>query len=230
MLRVGSDDLFHKRKAKAAELSRRRAFRAPYDKVLIVCEGSKTEPLYFQELIDHYEIDTANVRVSGDCGSDPMSVVQHGIQLYLAEKQADSGPFDRVYCVIDRDAHQNYIPAMQSIASAAPAKTFFAANSIPCFEYWLLLHFTYTTKPFMPCGKTSSGAAVLKELKTFWPEYTKAGIGTFASTLSIRNDELGYAKANAQRALKEALKNHNDNPSSHVHELVDYLQKIKGIK
>lgn len=227
---MGSDDLFHKRKAKTAELSRRKAYRAPYDKVLIVCEGSKTEPLYFQELIDHYEIDTANVRVSGDCGSDPVSVVQHGIQLYLEERQADSGPFDRVYCVIDRDAHQNYSPAMQMIASAKPSQTFFAANSVPCFEYWILLHYAYTTKPFMSCGKTSSGAAVLKELKKYWPEYTKGGAGTFAITLNIRNDELGYAKSNATRALNAAKANHTDNPSTCVHELVEYLQKIKEQK
>lgn len=227
---MGSDDLFRKRKAKTAELSRRKAYRAPYDKVLIVCEGSKTEPLYFQELIDHYEIDTANVRVSGDCGSDPVSVVQHGKQLYFEEKQADSGPFDRVYCVIDRDAHQNYSHAMQMIASAKPGQTFFAANTVPCFEYWLLLHYAYTTKPFMPCGKTSSGAAVLNELKQYWPGYTKGGAGTFAITLNIRNDELGHAKSNAKRALNAAIANHTDNPSTYVHELVEYLQNIKKRK
>lgn len=93
---MGSNDLFHKRKAKTAtELNRRKPVRASYDKVLIVCEGSKTEPLYFQELIDHYEIHSANVKISGDCGSDPVSVVNHGIQLYQNEKQAGSGPFDR---------------------------------------------------------------------------------------------------------------------------------------
>jgi len=104
---VGSDDLFNKRKAKAAELRRKKPVRALYEKVLIVCEGSKTEPLYFEELVDHYEIHSANIRVSGNCGSDPVSVAQHGLQLYLDEKKADSGPFDRVYCVIDRDACQS---------------------------------------------------------------------------------------------------------------------------
>ena len=45
---MGSEDLFHKRKAKAADsLKRRKAKRSSYDKVLIVCEGEKTEPNYF---------------------------------------------------------------------------------------------------------------------------------------------------------------------------------------
>ena len=54
---MGTDNLFHKRKAKAAiDTQRRKSNRESYDKVLIVCEGDKTEPLYFSELIDHYEI------------------------------------------------------------------------------------------------------------------------------------------------------------------------------
>lgn len=47
---MGTDDLFHKRRAKKAkDLRRRKARRDPYDKVLIVCEGSKTEPYYFTD-------------------------------------------------------------------------------------------------------------------------------------------------------------------------------------
>jgi hypothetical protein len=40
---MGTDDLFHKRKARKAESHRRKkAMRAPYERVLIVCEGMKT--------------------------------------------------------------------------------------------------------------------------------------------------------------------------------------------
>ena len=80
----------------------------------------------------------------------------------------------------------------------------------------------------MACGGTSSGAAVLKELKTFWPEYTKARRGVLEAILNLRNDELGYAKANARRAVDEAERNYTDNPITHVHQLVDYLQNIKS--
>jgi len=48
---VGSEDLFHKRKAKTQQATaRRKAKRKPYDHVLIVCEGEKTEPFYFDEM------------------------------------------------------------------------------------------------------------------------------------------------------------------------------------
>lgn len=225
---MGSDDFHHKRKAKSAGLTRRKPTRKPYDKVLIVCEGSKTEPLYFQELVDHYEIHSANVKISGDCGSDPLSVVNHGFELYRQERQSGSGPFNRVYCVFDRDTHPTYKKALERLEELKPNNVFFAANTVPSFEYWLLLHFTYTTAPYAAVGGKSSGAAVLAALKSHWPDYAKASAGAFSYLLHLENDELGHAKANARRALFEAKKNHTDNPSTHVHELVDYLQAIKS--
>lgn len=221
---MGTDNLFHKRKAKGAgELSRRQPLCAPYDKVLIVCEGEKTEPVYFRELIDHYKIHSANVRISGDCGSDPVSVVKHGLELYQEEKCSTSGAFDRVYCVFDQDAHLNYQQALKKVSDAKPKNVFFAATSVPCFEYWLLLHFSYTTAPYSAAGGVSACATVLKALKAVLPEYAKGGKDVFVTQL----DRLEHAKANAARALEEAKKNSTNNPTTHIHELVEYLQNIR---
>lgn len=168
---MGSDNLFHQRKAKLARsFNRATAKRAPYAKVLIVCEGGKTEPYYFTELRDYYQSNTTNVRVSGNCGSDPLSVINYGKKLYLEEK-AKGDAYDRVYCVMDRDAHANYQQALNVIDQAKPINTFFAITSVPCFEYWLLLHFIYTTAPYSAVGRMSSGAAVLNALRAQWPEY-----------------------------------------------------------
>jgi len=68
---MGTDDLFHKRKAKkAGDLARSRARRAPYPKVLIVCEGEKTEPYYFKSLKDQYSLNSANVEICGGIYGD----------------------------------------------------------------------------------------------------------------------------------------------------------------
>jgi len=92
-------------------------------------------------------------------------------------------------------------------------------SSIPCFEYWLLLHFTRTTKSF------SNAAAVRKELKSekYWPKYSKAHKGTFLTRLS----QLETAIKNAEYALNEISNTNNPNPSTRVHELVTYLKEIK---
>lgn len=64
---MGKDDLFHKRKKRlAASLQRKRILKAPYDRVLIVCEGAKTEPNYFREIRDAYRLSTANIDICGE--------------------------------------------------------------------------------------------------------------------------------------------------------------------
>ena len=74
---MGTDNLHHKRKERTkTSLRRRRAQRDSYDVVLIVCEGSKTEPRYFCELRDDLGLNNFNVVVTGESGSDPDSVVQ----------------------------------------------------------------------------------------------------------------------------------------------------------
>ncbi len=136
-----ADQLFKKRKArKATELARRQASREPYDKVLIVCEGSKTEPNYLVELINHFKLSTANVEVDGSSGSDPVSVVEHAEQLVLKKRRVKSEDnYDRVFCVFDKDEHekhgQKFSQALAKIAGMRhPSIEFKAITSTPCFE------------------------------------------------------------------------------------------------
>lgn len=223
---MGTDDLFKRRKAKTAQdHARRKANRSPYEKVLIVCEGEKTEPNYFNELIDHYEINTANVKVDGSCGSDPLGVVNYAIAQYKQEI-ATGEPFDKVYCVIDRDAHPNFDPAISKLNSQKPANVYQGIVSVPCFEYWLLLHIHYTRAAFMPAGNKSAGDKALAELTALWPEYGKGKHGTFSHFFK----DLEFAKANAARGLVDAHQTNAKNPSTNVHELVVYLQNIKADK
>jgi len=218
---MGSDDFFHKRKVRQArDLSRQKAKRAPYDRALIVCEGERTEPNYFEELVDHYRLNSANVMITGECGSSPMSVVNHARQLYREAKD-EGNSFDQVYCVIDRDDHPDYQKALDAVAKQ---NTFMPVISIPCFEYWLLLHFVYTDKPFHASGSKSVSAMVLKELKQYWPEYQKSMSGVFMRRIG----QLEFAKKNAIRALRSAHSRDFSNPSTNVHELVTYLQKLKS--
>lgn len=49
---MGSDDLFKKRKArKLRDISRKKRTRELYKRVLIVCEGQKTEPSFCVKLV-----------------------------------------------------------------------------------------------------------------------------------------------------------------------------------
>jgi len=217
---VGSDNLFHKRKAKQArDLRRKQSSRAPYDKILIVCEGEKTEPNYFKELTYHYRLNTVNIEVRGDCGSDPMSVVDFAKQRYREENDKRD-PFDKVYCVFDKDSHSTYQQALDVIEAAKPKHTFHATTSVPSFEFWLLLHFIGSTKPYQH-QHNSAAKQVEKELRQYLQSYKKGDRGVFTQLTK----QLNFALSNADKMF--GLKSdHHDNPSTRVHLLVQELQKL----
>lgn len=221
---MGTDNLHHKRKAKSVnDFARKKARRAPYARVLIVCEGEKTESNYFNGLKDHLTLNNANVVVTGECGSSPLSIVEYAMQRYRDE-QRTGDPFDKVFCVFDRDVHDTYQQALDRIAAAKPKATFVAITSVPCFEYWLLLHFDYTTAPFHAAGAKSTGDRVVDKLRKYIPDYQKGDGSVFAQLI----EQLPRAKAHASKALIDALANNSDNPSTRVHELVEYLQNIRA--
>lgn len=221
----------HQRKPK--QTARRAPTREPYDKVLIVCEGQKTEPNYFRDLIRWHDVSSVNVQVSGAGGAAPTSVVQHGIELYEQERRYGE-PYDRVYCVFDRDSYhltsqgQVYQKAFQAIQDARPSAVYFAANSIPCFEYWLLLHFVETNRGFAAQGNASVGKMVERELSKYWPSYEKGLKQPYQALKKIRPDGEAAAIRNARRALRQVELTGEENPSTQVHQLVEYLTVIKG--
>lgn len=215
---MGTDNLHHQRRAKKArDLNRRASKRSSYEKVLIVCEGEKTEPNYFNEIVDYYQINTANIEIDGTSGSSPTSVFERALELYAKEK-AKGDSFDRVYCVFDKDSHESYPRTVGAIKSQRPAGTFYVATSVPCFEYWLILHYQYTTRPY------STSVDAYNDLRALMPDYQKGSTNLFSKLI----DQLEFAKANAIRANAQANENFTDNPTTQIHELVEYLQNIKS--
>lgn len=234
---MGSEDLFHKRKARSNEDSKRRkATRKPYERVLIVCEGEKTEPFYFEDIKVLLEIDSANIEIDGTCGSSPISVVKHAFMLF--ERDCSSGEiYNKVYCVFDRDSHETYEQALELVnqinvrlkkEKVGTKSIFTATRSIPSFEYWLLLHFIPTTKPYERTQRKSAGDQVIDDLKQYISDYKKTQKGIFKK--STKDGTLDCAMAHSKRIFESAERLGNLNPSTNIHELVEYLQKIKDIK
>lgn len=220
---MGTDNLFHKRKERRAEsLRRKSSSKASYDRVLIVCEGAKTEPNYLKEIRTFYRLNTANIDICGnECGSDPLSVVNYAIKRFRSDSD-----YDRVYCVLDRDKHSTFDAAIDKLRQTKLGKKviFEAIISVPCFELWLLLHFKYTTRQFSaPCGE-SNCELVVAELKKIakMPGYVKGANNIFALTKDRLPDAIRHAKQ---------LQKHNesagtDNPSTKMHDLIEYLLEL----
>ena len=218
---MGTDDLFHKRKAREAESLRRQAAkRAPYDVVLIVCEGKKTEPYYFKGLWVHLRLNNANIVIAHNTmGSDPLSVVNCALNEFKK-----SPHYDRIYCVFDKDKHANYAAALDKIGATRLKKgtTLHAVTSVPCFEVWLLLHYSYTTRSFSAGGDASNCELVVSEVNNHIPGYQKGSRDIYTKIC----DKVDIAITNAKKLESFHKTSRTDNPSTKVHELVEYLQNL----
>lgn len=217
-----ADQLFKKRKAKdVRSLRRKRAKRSSYDRVLIVCEGEKTEPNYLKALIDDLQLNTANVVVAKNiAGSSPKSIVDFALKEYRKEEE-----YDRVYCVFDKDRHTTYDSALDRIrrAKLANGHTILGITSVPCFEFWLLLHYVYTTKQF-DTGPGSICANIITDLKSHIPGYAKGDVDTY----QVTRDKLDTAIDRSKRVALHCKTGGTDMPSTKMHDIVEYLRNLKS--
>lgn len=216
---MGSDDLY-KRHKKNRDLKRKKS----QERILIVCEGEKTESNYFDTLKDFLQIPSSYVKIDPHSDSAPISVVE-----YAAEKIDKEGIYSEVYCVFDRDTYETFKQALNTINSTKLLK---AITSNPCFEYWILLHFKNTTKSFgasdsSPCDELQHILnEILKQNKL--PKYTK-NYPSFTKIIS--KDRLTKACKNATIINNNNCKDNDGNldrekPHTQVVDLVKVLQKL----
>ena len=198
-------------------VARRRPKREPYDRVLIVCEGAKTEPNYFSELARHHKLSTANIEIVG-AGADPLAIVKEAIESQKRERRNEE-KYDKVYCVFDRDEHARF----QQASLLAQRNKLQLGRSWPCFEFWLLLHYRFSRRPYVRSHGRSPAENCIRDLRQYWPDYEKARNGVFLQLKHTLED----AKEYADRAEVDVAQTGNSNPSTEVHRLVTYLENLK---
>nr|WP_172407576.1 RloB family protein [Stenotrophomonas maltophilia] len=188
-----------------------------------MCEGTKTEPGYLQDLVQDYGIH-GDVEITGNCGSAPISVVDKAIELFK-----ERGSYDFVYCVFDRDRHVSFDQAVRKVAEAKLEKMerrrvvsvakFLAITSAPCFEYWIMLHYSEAAPPM------NTFAELLPRLKKIdgFAAYEK-GAGRLYASLKDFTDT---AIRNAKRVEAAAIRNGSVNPLTRMHTLVEDLRLLR---
>lgn len=220
---------FQPKERQLARKAIKAARRAQYARILIVSEGSKTEPLYFGEIRAAYQLHSANVVVqSCQLGTAPIQVVQYAKQLVTSgdlHKGIRRGSFDQVYAVFDRDDHGTYYDALQ-MAQSLDGKfrndsneriPFKAIPSIPSFELWLLLHYEDIQDPI-------HRDQVMARLKQHIPGYDKGAGGAFATT----RDRLDIATQRAQALAAKFNAYTGPEPFTALHELVNLLTTLRA--
>lgn len=178
---------------------------------LIVCEGSKTEPEYF----DSFDVPREVVRFEvARGGGDPVQIVLEAVK---RQKNAvnDGLPFDQVWCVFDRDdiVEERFNKALRD----AEKRRFRVAYSNQAFELWYLLHFDYHNT-----GMNRSTYEQRLSTK-LGRRYRKNDPGMYIDLRSRQETAIAYAA----KLLREYDPSDpaNDNPSTTVHLLVQELNK-----
>ena len=220
-----------RRKAKSLkDIGRRAPFRSEPDRVLIVTEGTKTEPYYFHKLIRELGLTTAEIRIVGYGGSAPVSVAEKAES--ILRKDDD---FQQIYCVFDRDRHKDYDRALEIVHGIdkkfGKKKTVLAISSIPCFELWYLLHVSDARKPYENPG--SPADALIADLKKKAPfeRYDKSDRHDFFEPIAAnRNEAVQRAERFIKQARHEGASEFHENPSTRVYLIVKALTAIADRK
>ena len=186
-------------------------------RIAIVCEGSCTEPNYFESLKQEYRLPSVQI-YGAECSSDPLNVVRFALQLH------DKIPsLDKIFCVVDRDEHETFGEAISLVQDSSKSKIpIQAIVSFPCFEFWYLLHFEYSRAPVVRSGGRSPGGNMLRKLKTNVRNYEKSRQDMWVAL----REYLPIAEKNGRMSLRDAKADGEPNPSTEMHLLIGKLRSL----
>ncbi|HEL2461034.1 TPA: RloB domain-containing protein [Streptococcus suis] len=179
--------------------------------ILIVCEGARTEPNYFQG----FKVLNATVEIKG-LGDNTLRLVEYAV--------TEKGKYDQVWVVFDRDS----FPAkdVNDAVQLAQHNNFGIAYSNESFELWYVLHFQYLDSGISRTQYINILNNIFKKNSDFPEEYQK--------NLQNMYDLLKPLQANAIRNAKNLASRYTDEstpspakqlPVTYVYKLVEELNK-----
>jgi hypothetical protein len=191
---------------------------------LILCEG-ETEEKYFRGLVSQEKhrrkFSSIDVGIYKPKDNSPQGLVNR-VKEKIREAKREKNKFDFVWVVFDKDGHTKIPEAFENARVSNPVIKI--AFTIPCFEYFILLHFEKTTKPFRKCDDVISKI----KSKGHIPNYEKA-TNIFDILLphmaaGLANSEWVVDRFRGDLELGEKI--YNLSAYSNVHELVHFLYSL----
>jgi hypothetical protein len=187
---------------------------------LILCEG-ETEENYFNGLIYQpkykRKFQSISIRVFKPKNHSPYGMVKEAKRM-IGIAKSEKNPYDFVWVMFDKDGHAK-IPEGFELARTSPTEINIAFT-IPCFEYFVLLHFDKTTKPFTKCDD------VIHQIKKNWlPNYEKA-TNIFDILLPKKNDGLAHSEwvvNQFNEEIQSGKRIYELSSYSNIHDLVNFL-------
>ncbi|ANQ50849.2 RloB family protein [Flammeovirga yaeyamensis] len=200
---------------------RRDKTRALRQRVLILCEGAKTEPNYFNSLKQDASkkryLTAVDVEVYQPKSHSPLGLVREAI---IKKKRAltKGNPYETIWLVFDRDYHKH----IEEVILMAGENDIRVIISNICFEIWFLLHYEDldVNKHFLKCGN------VIKHIQqNYVPRYHKNGKNyqQLKETTPLAINRARKMEEVFERGVLSHLKFHEREPYTNVYVLVEYL-------
>jgi len=194
---------------------RKKGIKKELDRVIIACEGSKTERNYFQAIFNHL-IQNRNISKTSLVLARHKSTHSEGVLNDLIEALKKDTDFEHQWIVIDRDEHESFSETLDK----AKSKGVDVAYSNPSFEFWFLLHFEDYT--------TATHRHHLPDLLKKHLPYEKNSTTVYNETLPRQKDAIERAKKIIANFTLDGRKLNPtiDNPSTTVYKLVEVLNEL----
>ena len=208
-----------KRRRNRNDLRRRGPSRDSSPRVLVVCEGERTEPLYLEAFAADEKNGLINVEAVG-LGWDPRSLVDEAARRRKkaereSKREGDANlRYDDVWCVFDIDSapRERRVPEARE---AAAARNIALGISNPSFELWAVLHYQEFDRP---CTQDE----IARTLKTHSPGYHK----DLPYEKMRGNYETAVTRAKALLERRDKERNPEGNPSTGVHRLTERIRQF----
>lgn len=192
-------------------------------RVLIVCEGETTEPLYFRsfEMMRNSSSIVFEINTGGG-GINTLQIVDEAVKL-KKEAEEDGNPYDSVWAVFDKDDFPD--SDFDNAISKAEQQGIGCAWSNEAFELWYVYHFVNRTTPM---SRSDYPGAITREVRKCGKKgytYTKNDPKMRRILSDCGCDERQAIRwAENQACTFEGEKFHSHNPCTMVYKLVRQLR------
>lgn len=198
------------------QIQRNRKNRRTKENILFEFEGkNKTEEIYFRNF--QKRSNPYNLKFAYGNDTDPVSMVKSLIS-YMKKEDINTENGDKIYCVFDADMDINKQKRINKAKKLALENGIEVIISIPSFELWYRLHYSYTKKVYM------SNRDLIEDLKNFIPNYEK-NINVYDAIKEKTQDAI----KNSKKLEKEQVKDGKDifdvncNPYTSVYKPIEYI-------
>lgn len=226
--RIKIDNAILKRHTRA-EKKRKTEFKSKRKFYLIVCEGEKTEPNYFESLKESLPkgvLELTNIDIDGT-GKNTLSIIDEAKKLKKKYEEKYLRKIDNVWTVFDKDSFPkiNFNNAINKGENSRPKINCAWTNE--AFELWYLLHFNYynTGIPREQYQKLLE-KEINKAANTSDYKYEKNSKKMFSILNQYGSQETAMSNAEKLESLYHDRSYSDHNPCTKVHKLINELIEL----